>query len=406
MRKINKNFGWYLFDFANSIAAVLGGVYFSKWFTEGLGNSQVAFNALLISAAVSTLLLAPILGRAVDRHGTGRWFWITTSSNTFGLASLVCIAFFVEDSFLATIFSFVAFGMFMVGYQVARVCHNSYLRVMVPSEERGKVSGYGASANWLGSIFGIAISIPIVSVLPDEISRESIFALALVLYASLTCISLRLMRLDDLPAQDTAHKAKAAKFSLAVITLPVIAFFFLFDAMSTIQRNLPPFLSEAHSLPDDTQGIAFLLILVAAAVGGITSARYVNAGNSHSWIVFAGILLTLAIMLLAVGSGDLIWFAFPIAGFCYGILESSIRLAFMVNMPIHEAGQKFALLAVVERASALFGPVVWSSAFVFGFSSGTASRLAMTLMGVTVIFAILCLVFAKKPNTSEPENQL
>ena len=384
--------GWYLFDFANSVAAVLGGVYFSKWFVEDLGNSPLTFNLLLFSASLVVVLSARVVGQNIDRNGPQKWFWLSAFMAAGALMCLVAIAFLLDNFTTATVLSFGAFWIFIFAYQIGRLCHNVFLRTDIIDSRREMVSGYGAASNWAGSIFGIAISIPIVSAFPGQLGREYTFVLAAVLFILLTLISLKMMRLKDSSSLSNSSMAGPVSTERVYWLLPsILAIFLLFDAMSTVEKNLPTFLSAVFSMSDDIQGIAFLLILSFAAVGGIFSAKIVNGSNANNWMLRSAVLLFFAILILTLMGPLYIWFSFPIAGFSYGVLESSIRISYMKGMIESEAGKQFAVLTAVERASGIIGPLVWSAPFVFLEPQIETYRISMGMMGLTVLFAIGCI---------------
>lgn len=395
MNKWKNSWYWYIYDFGNSFAAVLGGVYFSKWFIEDLGNGAFEFNMLLFIGAVFVILGAPFVGKLID----GGRLWITFLFTTFGaglsLALIVLFAFQITESRALTVAAGAAFCGFLICYQSSRICHNAYLRLVIPEEDREAVSGHGAAFNWLGSIFGIAASIPIVSAVPGVEGRHLVFVMALIGFVALSSLALWRMTRPSRPASIDVETGSPMVPWAWYFSAWALAVFFLYDAMSTIQRNLPPYLSEVYGLDDQTQGIAFLLILTLAAIGGFFAARFVKFGNTKTWIIFPGVLLIVAIFLLTFVQSNLFWLAFPLAGFAYGVLESSIRLSLMAEMPTREAGARFAILAAVERSAGVAGPLIWSSPFLFNLSEPIAARSAMFMMGLLVLMGILIFAFSR-----------
>jgi MFS-type transporter involved in bile tolerance (Atg22 family) len=257
------------------------------------------------------------------------------------------------------------------------------------------MSGYGAAANWAGSIFGILITIPLISAQPGTAGRENTFLLAAMAYGVLVFISIVLMFLTNPQESDVKIDSGVNRRFVEVfrtIGVMLLVYLFLFDVMSTVQRNLPPYLSEVIKMPDNTQSIGFLVILVSATIGGFVSSRYVNKENSALWLKVSSLFLGIAILGILVKSYLSLWGAFAVAGICYGILESAIRLNFMRTFTPDHAGENFGMLTIIERTSGLLGPVVWIVPFLL-FQRTEAYLVSFALMSLLTITGFLFMLF-------------
>ena len=86
-----------------------------------------------------------------------------------------------------------------------------------------------------------------------------------------------------------------------------------------------------------------------------------------------------------------LWIAFASAGLCYGVLESAVRVDYMKMMTEEDAGQRFALLAVVERASGVIGPALWIVPFWIISNEASANVGSMVLMASLPVICALML---------------
>jgi MFS-type transporter involved in bile tolerance (Atg22 family) len=394
-------FGWWLFDFSNSIPTVIGGIYFAKWFIEDLSAGSVAFNLLFFTSSIFIVITGRWVGNSIDKHGYKPWI-ILASVISIVATLLIFGASQVIPSKSLVILSFFLFLVFLFGYQVSRICHNVFLRGIIPEDIQTKMSGYGTAANWSGSIVGIVLTIPIVASFPGRFGRELTFLAAGIAYGILTPIALLMMFRSDQTGAVTISEEKIDlstwRSLLASIGYLLLVYFFLFDVMATVQRNLPPYLTSVFHMPDNTQAIGFLLILVSALLGGVFAGQFVTFANSHLWLKIGSILLAGGIALVTLNNSVSLWTAFIVAGFSYGILESAIRVDFMGNFSPATAGENFGVLAVAERTSGVLGPLIWIIPFYLLSAENAAYRYAMLLMAC-LAFAAFLLLFKQRSVT-------
>ena len=392
-----KEIGWYTFDFSNSIVSVIGGIFFSKWFIEDTANGNVSYNILYLLSAILIIVTSGYVGRSIDIKGYPVWLKGTYVLNATVLIFLALTANIMDKNVVLSVCVYALFSIYLFGYQVSRICHNVYLRVEIAADRRERVSGYGVAANWLGAIFGILLTIPVTMHWDGAAGREATFVVGAISYAILTLMALRFMGVFEAQHQGGDSDVDAgSKFRLSQITAIIVIFFFIFEVMSTLQRNLAPFLSGLFVMNDQTQSAAFLIILVFAALGGVFAAIAVGAHNSKIWIAIPALTLGFALLTLAMGASTLAWWAFPFIGWSFGVLESSIRLTFMQGFSGAIAGRRFALLAAVERSSSIVGPVVWSSPFLLSDDNALALRWSMALMAATVAIAAGALIVRRR----------
>lgn len=393
-------FGWCLFDFGYSVAAMIGGIYFAKWFIEDLNANSILLNLLFLSSGIIIMFVGKWIGRKIDQQGYK--FWIKTAAIISFLAILLLFlsSQFIQKQFLIPL-SFLFNLLFLFGYQMGRICHNVYLYKIIPDELQSKMSGYGTGANWAGSIVGICMTIPIITHYPKTLGRELTFLLAAISFGIFAFISIVLMFLAQ---QENLSKfnVKQIKISWKSVLLyslsPILVYFLLFDAMVTVQRNLPPFLTEIFNMTDNDQALGFLVTLTSAAVGGFLAAKVINFKNSKNYLMICSLSLSLSIILITLHSSYALWIAFITAGISYGMLESAMRINYMTTFSSNNAGENFGILAVVERTAGILGPIVWSIPFLF-LGTSTSYILAMNLMAGLTFTAFIILISKKRVNT-------
>lgn len=398
----SKEFGWCLFDFANSIAAVNGGIYFAKWYVSDLNAGQISYNILLFTGTLLVLLFGFWIGSSIDKHGYSLWFKLSALSSSLSLCSLFLFSQFLSDKHLITC-AFILFLLFIFSYQIARVCQNTFLKLEFSSVVQARLSGYGAAANWLGSIVGILVSIPIISQNPDRFGRESIMLYSAVIYGILTFIALWILLKEKQTKFNPIENS--AKYSFRKLSkdfgISLLVFFILFNVMFTVERNLPNYLTEYLQIAETSQPIRFLLILIAAMLGGLLCAKHLKINNSIMMIKIGSLCLFIAILFILSKNLIFHWLSFILAGLSYGVLEASIRVNFLNKIDPMDAGKNFGIYAFLERVSGTIGPLIWIVPFIIFHDDKMGSLFGMIAMGFFTLIAFLILSFYTKTEKSK-----
>lgn len=400
--------GWWLFDFAYSISTVIGGIYFTKWFTENLGANSMLLNLLFLVSTFFVILTGRYVGRRIDLYGYKSWIIVSSILGFFSILFLF-LGSQLFDTNSNIILSFIFFIIFLFGYQVGRICHNVYLRKVIPEIFQSKMSGLGVAANWSGSVIGIVISVPIVTNQSFSVmyARELTFLIASLTFVLIVPYSLYLMFLikekPDNKVLPSSEKISFIRYFSGGLGVYFIVYFLLYDVMTIVQRNLPAFLSQVFRMPDNYQAVAFLLILLSATTGGLISAKFLTHKNSVDWLKTFTSCLGLSIILITLNNNVLLWGAFIIAGISYGVIESAIRLNFMYKFQAKHAGENFGVLAIIERASGIAGPLLWIAAFSISKTETHSYLFSMRVMGTLAFTAlVIILLLFKKGTTPAP----
>lgn len=402
--------GWCLFDFANSIPAVIGGIYFSKWFVDGIGGGSILYNSLLFLSIFLMIIIGRWVGIYIDKNGVDKWLRLTTFLISISLLALFSIAYSDLSSNIKIIAAFIFFCIFICAYQIGRICHNVYLRRYFSKDVISRMSGLGTVANWIGSIFGIVVTIPIITNLSLENGRVWSFACAFLLYVPLSLIAVTAMisgikhykenNLED-KAESLPNISKNIISILKSLGMTFLIYLLLFNVMQTVEKNLPTYLTNVYGMGEVTQSIAFLTILVTAAVGGGIATIFVKTNNSRTWLISGTTLLTLGIISVIINNHITLWMGFIIAGISYGILESAMRLDFINKFSVEESGEYFGMYSIIERSAGLVGPMMWILPFLIMDKGSSQYSLAMTIMACVGIVSLILLLRVQRLSAKE-----
>ena len=145
-------FLWILYDFANSVVAVVFFLYFAQWVVIDRGIPDIYFNLTFTISALFLFLTVPLTGSLLDkflRRIAGLRYTTVFTAFFYGICALYAIS---NREIGALIF----FTLGLYSYLLSFTFYTPLLNDISKQEKRGLVSGLGISANYLGQILGLS----------------------------------------------------------------------------------------------------------------------------------------------------------------------------------------------------------------------------------------------------------
>lgn len=410
--------GWYLFDFANSILVINGSLYFPQWII-GTDNKvgDLWYNLVFVLSSIALLVTGPIIGLIVDRSGNRLKVLTLTSLGLVVSGIVVGISPAIADRPTRVFLALTAFFFVLVFYQLSLVFYNAFLNSVADRDHDLKYSGRALAWGWIGGIaaifFGLLFTYGVFpSVGPGGMA--SILPSAIVT-GVLTALALWLMRGADDPRGEMEimrpqgnKKTVGGKMTLQFLftnrmTLMFLIAFFLFsDAILTLQNNSTIFMDQVHSFSDDAKAYLFLMVLITGAFGAllITSLTRVWKLLSTIRIVLFG-WLGVTIASAMVSSPVIFVVLFGVMGFLNGAIWNVSRVMFNRIIPDEIRNASFGIYSSFERFASILGPLAWSS-FLY-LSVGTERyQFAWGGMSLFIVFSLAAL--AMLPRDEELSN--
>ncbi len=404
---------WCLFDFANSILIINGGLYFPQWVVIDNSISDIWFNVTITCSSIALILTAPALGLVADTVRGNVFFLRWTSATMFGAAlGLGIVAQAMTPSHLRGFLGLAGFFVIMYSYQLSLVFYNSMLGGLTNESAYSRLSGYGLAAGWLGGILGIFMVLPFVEGhVPwfQPGGRDQAFLPSALIYGMFVLPALALLP-QRYPIGDHERWSFASTYSEVfrmIRTLPsrrgVLAFlisFFLFaDAILTIQNNSTIYLDRVLGYSDNEKAYLFLLLLAAAAVGGVFFGTLADRMGVKR--VLVGILLAWICIILVTAplSGRGVFaVCFGVIGLLFGGTWTLARALLLILVSKGQHARYFGIYSSFERVASLIGPLVWSApvALLPETDSGRY-RIALVLMGAMILLGLVALNFVRVP---------
>lgn len=401
-------FLWALYDFANSLISIVFFLYFAQWIVIEKGLSDLSFNLTFTVATIFLICTAPFLGVMLDkklRRITGlRWTTLATAI-LYG----ACAWFAVSGS---AILALVFFTLGMFAYQLTFTCYTPLINDIATPERRGRISGYGIAANYLGQFTGLLFVLPFskgtISWFGSSPRVETLFpaviAFVLVSLPMLIWFKESHKQTDKNSRKEEVQFASSTKelvyktkqlFAVPGVGLFILAYFFFNDAILTASNNFPIFMQQVWGVSDTTKTYILLGIILTSAIGGLVSG-FVADKFGHKRTLFY-ILVGWVFILPFIGfiqDFTLFVVATTVMGLWFGSNWAVSRSVMSYLVPAGNHNLAFSYFNLIERASSLVGPVVWGLV-VTGLVSIGSYRYRLATLAVTVFILLGLWVLTK-----------
>ena len=403
-------FLWVSYDFANSLVSIVFFLYFAQWIVIDRGIADIYFNLTFTISALFLLFTAPITGFLLDKYFrriTGLRYATIATSLLYGTCALFAISGMGVPALI-----FFTLGLYM--YLLTFTFYTPLINDISKPEKRGKVSGMGIAANYLGQFTGLLIVLPFsngsISLFDSAARAETLLpaVIAFTLLALPMLIWFKEPEKEKNPFQLKSEWKNLVSETKRLFLFPGIALFllayFLFnDAILTASNNFPIFLEQVWGVSDTIKTYILLGILVTSGIGGLVSGMIADRFGHKRTLVFiiSGWIFILPLIGF-INNFTLFIIATTIMGFWFGSNWAVSRSVMSYLAPPQGHNLAFAYFGLVERASSFVGPIVWGLVVTSLVSIGS-DRYRFAVFAVT-IFIVLGLVALTKVKSDRPKN--
>ena len=399
---------WVSYDFANSIASIVFFLYFSQWIVIDQGVADIWFNLTFTVSAVLLLFTVPTTGALLDKY----WRRITgLRYTTFGTAVFygLCSIFAITGQSIPALITFtLGLYFFLLSFTFYTPLIND---ISIP-EKRGRISGFGIAANYLGQISGLILVLPFAtgnfSLFNSSYRAETLLP-SVVVFLILALPMLLFFR-EPHKEQRVSSYSKEIKESLLdtkrLLAVPGVfaffaAFFFFNDAILTAANNFSIFLEQVWKVSDTIKTHILLGILATSAIGGFISGFIADRfGHKKTLvIILSGWILILPAVAL-VPNFKLFVIVAVLMGIWFGSTWTVSRSVMSYLSPKNRHNLTFGYFGLVERASFFVGPIVWGLIATNLTSLGpNRYRLAATVLTIFIIMGLIAMKYVKDDRT-------
>ncbi len=381
--KINRKltiFSWSMYDFANTIFAMnVISLYFALWVTVDMKGEDILYSWALSGSMLLAAISSPIMGAISDRLGRRMPFLM--------FFTLICCAFtaligLVNRLVLGLLF----FAIANFCYQTAAIFYNALLPEISDKGQTGRVSGYGVSLGYCGTIAGLLLVRPFVL----RYGRQAAFVPTAILFLlfSLPCflfVKDRLVkRIDKFGIRIIDSFRKVKETFIHIREYPalfnfLIAAFITLNAINTLIVFMSVYTKKVMGFTDH-EIIAFYIIstvfaILSSFVTGFITDRF---GSKRTLSIVLGVWCISILLVVISFSKTAFWVVGPLVGICLGATWTSARALVVDLSPPQMVGEVFGFYGLVGKSASIIGPLIWGvCVWGFGFLGILKYRLAI-----------------------------
>lgn len=388
-----------MYDFASTIFAMnIISLYFALWVTVDMKGEDILYSWALSGSMLLAAISSPIVGAISDRLGRRMPFLM--------LFTLICCAFTVLMGLAnKLVFGLLFFAVANFCYQTAAIFYNALLPQIADKDQMGRVSGYGVSLGYCGTIAGLLLVRPFVL----KYGRQAAFIPTAIFFLlfSLPCflfVKDRLAeRMEKFEIRITDSFRKVKETLLHIMEYPalfnfLIAAFIALNAINTIMVFMSVYIKKVIGFGNSEIVTFYIVSTVFAILGSFTAGFITDRFGSKRILSIVLGLWCISILLAALSfSKTMFWIVGPLAGICLGATWTSARVLVVDVSPPRMVGEIFGFYGLVGKSASIIGPIIWGlCVWAFKFLGISKYRLAMLTL---LLFLGLGLVMLQKvPN--------
>jgi UMF1 family MFS transporter len=415
---------WALYDFANTIYSMnILSLYFAGWLVVDLGFKDIHYSLAFSISMLLSAILMPAFGYLSDRKKqktVPRRGLISQPRllllMIFTLGAIGSVIAFTLTPVEAIGLILIFFGLSNFFFEGGIVFYNALLYAVSNPKNVGKVSGFGVSLGYAGSIVGMILVLPFVTgdlfglqipfiqaggksgaFLPTAVFF-AIFAIPIFLFVREKNIGAETIHSNGdsvldvnginntglIEAYKDIWRSLKSTDKYPGLLRFLISDYFFEDAITTVILFMSVFTERVLGLGDSERTIFFIVSTVFAMLGayllGLLADR-LSPKKVLFWIV-AGWISVLS--LFAVNSyGVLFWILGPIVGILLGGVWAVSRPLLMQLSPPEKLGEFFGLFSISGRAAAIGGPLVWGAVVLVFSPDNYLGRSLSDLIGLS-----------------------
>jgi MFS transporter, UMF1 family len=394
---------WCLFDFANSsFSAVIAAVVFQVYYINRIVGNEGGRGDLWWGTAISASMLfvslsSPFLGGIADYAGLRK--------RLLAFYTFICVAAVAALSLLtpgAAFFGFILMVIANIGMEGGLVFYNSFLPRIAPVEYQGRVSGWGFSVGYTGSILSLLIALPLV--------KDGMFELVWLMVAAffaLFSIPAFLFLPRDIRTGVTASQAGVMGIRKAMATLReiwsrreprkfLLSYLIYEDGVNTVIVFSSSLAATTFAFGQGELIVLYLVVQVTALIGAFLLSKPTDTWGPKKVVVLSLMIWSLvAVSAFFVHNKAHFWAIACIAGLGLGSVQAGTRAFYTQFIPEGKEAEYFGVYSLVGKSSAVFGPLV------FGQVSAAFGSQRPAILSIAAFF-IIGLVLLRQVNGGGP----
>jgi UMF1 family MFS transporter len=361
---------WMVYDFANSaFSAIVQATVFPAYYANLVvgnadGRGDFWWGALVSLSMVLVALLSPLLGGIADHAGVRKPFFVWLTLFSVAMTALLAT---IGQGMVLTGFVFGAAAL--VSYEAAIVYYNSYLPLLAPAGEEGRISARGFAVGYAGSIVAFLAAWPFAA----SGRYGGCFLVAAVLFGLFSLPAFIALPADTVkPLPLGAALARGVAQTLTTLREIatgrartqmrrfLVAYLVYEDGVNTVISFSAVFAATTLGFSFTEIIALFVVVQVTALLGSTAWARPTDV-HGPRLVVMVTLVQWALVTLLAffVTAKWQFWIVGVIAGLGLGAIQAASRTLMATLVPRGREAEFFGFYALVGKTGAVLGPLVF-----------------------------------------------
>jgi UMF1 family MFS transporter len=396
MSERKAQFGWAMYDFANTIFSMnIVTFFFAPWIILTLGVEDIYYS---LSYSLSMILVAvtmPGLGRRSDRCG-GKMRGLTTFTllAVFFTVLLSLAALLHFSTLVTAVVALICFAGANYFYEGGITYYNALLADVSDSTNIGRISGIGVGMGYAGAIVGLLLVVPLTDgrLIPGVSGHEYAFlptALLFLVFSIPTFLWVKERRHPVVAAIPKERFWIRLKVTLKEtrnypgVLRFLVSDYLVEDAIATTIVFMAVYAEAVVGFKDTDKMILFLsstgFALVGSVVFGDLSDRI--KAKPALMIALAGWIVVLAIA-TTIATKPVFYVVGAFVGIFLGAVWTTARPLLNSLVPEEKLGQFYGLYTLSGRSAATIGPLTWGLIVLVGKQDMPLGKAALWLVSL------------------------
>ena len=389
---------WSMYDFANSgyttvvITAVFG-AFFVSIISENRPWATFAWTAALSVSYALVLVSGPLVGAWADAHAAKKKLLLLS---TIGCVLFTAMLWLVAPGQVALALALVALSNYFFGIGENLIA--AFLPELAHSRAMGRVSGWGWSFGYLGSLaaLGICLAYITASGRPAAETVPVTMLITAAFFAVAAAPTFIFLKERAIPQGRVANPWRRVKETLRhsrnfVDLRRFLLCILFYQAGITAVVALAAIYAEQAMKFSMQQTIVLILVVNVTAALGAFAFGYLQDAIGHARSVALTLAGWIVMVAIAYRSEDhfSFWVAANLAGLCMGSSQAAGRAIVGYLAPPTRLAEFFGLWGFAVKAASIFGPLTYGA--VTWLFAGN-HRLGILATGLYFVIGLLLLI--------------
>lgn len=390
-----KIFSWALYDFANAIFGMnVLAFSFALWVTVEKGAPDIVYSTALGVSMFLAALSMPVLGAISDRRQRRMPYLILFT--TLSVASLAVIGLLKSLTAGIVLFCVSNFGYLLSG----AVFYNALLAYVADDESIGRVSGYGVSLSYAGTILGLLAVRPFA--LRFGYQATFIPTAAFFLIFALPCfIFVKDRKAREIPgsrlniakeAMSKLHKTFRDIRNSRDLFFFFLSIFIIINAVNAVFIFMSVYLKKVFLFADSDIISLYILSTVFSIIGAIIAGILSDRIGAKRTLSLAVLICCAGVLSAALClSKPLFWVIGPLVALSFAGVRVAGRAMTIELFPKDTLGEAFGILGLLSNL-AFIGFLVWGLTAYFLEPLGALRyRIALGILLAILVSGVIIL---------------